>query len=185
MTEEFITGLVGAPFGVEGFVKVKLFSGETAHLKKLKRVRLRLNGSSGASADDVRLEETHQVEELRFPDAEGRYFYLKLSGINSPEAAKKLTGAEIIVPRAAAAPLKKGEYYIEDLKGLKVTASSPSGSGEVLGVIADVLDGGNGSLVEVKLLSGEARLIPFKNEFFGEIDLENGSAELLDRQVLE
>ena len=175
MTEEFIIGVVGAPFGVEGFVKVKLFSGETAHLKKLKEVHLRLKGKGIVRC----------VEALRFPDAEGRYFHMKLAGVGSPEAAKELAGAEIVVPRAAAAPLKKGEFYIEDLKGLKVIAASQSGSGEVLGVINDVLDGGNGSLIEVKLSSGEARLIPFKNEFFGEVDLEKGIAELLDRQVLE
>ena len=40
-------------------------------------------------------------------------------------------------------------------------------------------------LAEIALDSGEKRLVPFKNEFFGDIDIQNGRAVLLNRWILE
>ena len=44
MTKQFVAGIVGAPFGLKGFVKVKSLSGETEHLLRLKSVTLRRDG---------------------------------------------------------------------------------------------------------------------------------------------
>lgn len=181
MTEEFIIGLVGAPFGVEGFVKVKTFSGEAEHFKELKELRLRQNGK----------ERLYSVDELRFPNEAVQYLFLKLAGIDSPEAAKTLNGAEIIVPRANASPLKDGEFYVEDLKGLDLAAAAliqGAANGEnleVLGRITGIVEGGGGDLAEIKLVSGEVRLVPFREEFFGDINIKAGRAVLLERWILE
>jgi 16S rRNA processing protein RimM len=92
-----------------------------------------------------------------------------------------LNGAEIIVEREFAAPLKTGEFYIEDLKGLKVIG----GDGENLGHITDVVEGGGGFLAEIKLISGDIKLVPFRNEFFGEINFELCQIKLLQPWILE
>ena len=106
---------------------------------------------------------------------------MRFEGIDNPEAAVTLRGAEIIVPREFASPLKKGEYYIEDLKGLKVITLE----GKIMGQITSLAEGGNGSLAEVLLLSGEKRLAPFRKEFFGNVDLEEGKIEILEPWILE
>jgi 16S rRNA processing protein RimM len=171
MTETFTAGLVGAPFGLKGFVKVKSLSGETEHLLRLSSVSLRQEGG----------ERIREIEEA-VPALPGPFVLIKFRGIDSPEAAKTLNGAEILVKREEAAPLKSGEYYIEDLKGLAVYAAP---AGEILGLIVDVIEGGGGNLAEIRLNNGESRLIPFRGEFFGEIDLVERRAELLQRWILE
>jgi 16S rRNA processing protein RimM len=166
MVERFTAALVGPPFGLKGFVKVHSLSGEFGHLLKLKQVVLKQEGR----------EQVWEVEA-----AEGTAsLVMKFRGIDSPEAAKVLTGAELLVGRDEAAPLGRGEYYIEDLKGLEVWEGA-----EVLGSISDVLEGGGGSLVELRLRNGETRLVPFRDEFFGEVDIEGKRARLLCRWILE
>jgi len=159
---------VGPPFGLDGFVKVKPFSGESAHFSRLKSITLRQGEA----------EKTWDVAEVQ---ARENVLLMRFAGIDNPEAAGRLGGAEIIVGREYAAPLNKGEYYIEDLKGLEVIDTE----GKPLGHISDIVEGGGGQLVEVALLSGEKRFAPFRNEFFGEVTLSDGKIVLLEPWILE
>jgi len=106
---------------------------------------------------------------------------IRFAGIDNPEKAALLKGAEIIAPRENAAPLKEGEYYVEDLKGIEVIDKE----GKALGHIVAVMEGGGGNLAEIKLLSGGSRLAPFRNEFFGDVNLEEGKIVLLESWILE
>jgi 16S rRNA processing protein RimM len=170
LTEEFVVGLVGSPFGLKGFVKVKPLSGEIDHLLKLQSITIRQNNR----------EEVRNIEESA-PSLPG--LIIKFAGIDSPEAAKTLAGAELLAGRAQASPLAPGEFYIEDLKGAAVVTNAPET--EILGHITDIIEGGNGDLAEIKLPNGELRLVPFRREFFGEINPEKGQAILLNRWILE
>jgi 16S rRNA processing protein RimM len=109
---------------------------------------------------------------------------MKFQGMDTPEAVGALKGAKLMADRSQAVPLKEGEFYVEDLKGLAVIAAD-SPSDEALGHITDILEGGNGELAELRLLSGELRLVPFRNEFFGDISIEKGRVVLLERWILE
>jgi 16S rRNA processing protein RimM len=168
VTGQFVVGLVGIPFGVKGFVKVRSLSGENAHIRGLDAVLLR-TGSG---------EKRYEVEETV---VSGRTLMMKFRGIDSPEAAKALTGAELVAGRDHAAPLNEGEFYIADLRGIPVALPS----GEPVGEITDVFEGGGGFLAEIRLPSGEPRLVPFRNEFFGEIDPQNRKAVLWEGWILE
>ncbi|MCL2557483.1 MAG: ribosome maturation factor RimM [Treponema sp.] len=168
MTEQFVAGVVGAPFGVKGFVKVKPLSGESAHLLRLKSVTLRQGGATRTLAVAESAEAAPAV-------------IMRFAGFDSPEAARALTGAEIIVSREDAAPLGPGEFYVEDLKGVEVF----SAEGEALGKIVAVIEGGGGDLAELRLADGSSRLVPFRDEFFAEVDAEKGRATLLCPWVLE
>jgi len=164
----FTLGLVGAPFGLKGFVKVKSHSGETGHFSRLEKITLRQGEK----------EETWELAEIVCREDT---LLMRFAGIDSPEAAARFKGAEIIAARENAAPLKEGEYYIEDLKGLEVVSTE----GETLGHITDVLEGGGGNLAEVELFSGERRLAPFRKEFFGDIDLKGGKIVMLEPRMLD
>jgi 16S rRNA processing protein RimM len=111
----------------------------------------------------------------------GESLLVKLKGIDTPETAKTLKGAEIVTGRENAAPLGPDEYYIGDMQGITVVSQD----GEVLGQVTDVLEGGGGDLVEMRLPSGELRLVPFRKEFFGDVSPEQGRAVLLCRWILE
>jgi 16S rRNA processing protein RimM len=164
----FILGRIGPPFGLKGFVKVKPFSGETNHFSNLEKVTLKY----GEKEEAWCIAETATHEGI---------VLIRFAGIDSPEKAARLKGAEIIAPRESAAPLKEGEYYIEDLKGLELI----NGEGKTLGHIVAITEGGGGNLAEVKLLSGAKRLAPFRKEFFGDVNLEEGKIVLLETWVLE
>jgi len=172
VTEKFIIGLAGAPFGVKGFIKIHPLSGEIEHLLKLKSVIVSKDGR----------EQTLQIEESApaLPDV-----VMRFAGIDSPEKAKTLTGAQLIAGREQATPLGKGEFYIEDLKGLPVTAENSAGASEIIGNITDIIEGGGGELAEIKLSNGEKRLIPFRKEFFPEINPEKGRVVLKNLWILE
>jgi 16S rRNA processing protein RimM len=177
LTGRFVAALVGAPFGIAGRVKIQSLSGETEHLLALKTAVLRRDGR----------EQIYQVEEIT-PSP----LTMKFAGIGSPEAAKALRGAEILVDRSRAAPLGEGEFYIEDLKGLKVflreNAGEPGESpknGDPVGEITGIMEGGGGFLAEIALPTGEKKLIPLRDEFFGGIDPEQGRAELIQGWILE
>jgi len=159
---------VGAPFGIKGFVKVKPFSGEIGHFSRLHSVTLR-QGSN---------EKIRDIAEI-VPRRE--FLLMRFAGIDNPEAAAVLKGAEIIAEREYAAPLNEGEYYVEDLKGLEVV----NGEGKAFGHITDVVEGGGGELVEIMLPSGEKRFVPFRKEFFGEVNLEGSSIVLFEPWVLD
>ena len=168
MNEKFIIGLIGAPFGIKGFVKVRPLSGEIEHLLKLESVVVCKDGK----------ERLLDIEEAA-PALPG--VVIKFAGINNPDEAKALNGAQLIAGREQAAPLTDGEFYIEDLKGLPVT----TGNGETIGHITDIIEGGGGELAEIRLSDGEKRLVPFRHEFFSEISPEKGRLILQNLWILE
>jgi len=180
MTEKFIAGIIGSAFGVDGFVKIRPLSGEIEHLLNLQSAIISINGKETA----LRIEE---IKAAGAANASSPSLLIHFAGINSPEAAKTLNGALLIVNREQAAPLDEGEFYIEDLKGLSVvTADECAGeNGGVIGNISDVIEGGNGELVEILLLNGNKRFVPFKKEFFPEILPEKGRLLLKNLWILD
>jgi len=175
MTEQFVVGIVGAPFGLKGFVKVKPLSGEIDHLLKLTSVTLRHDGKE----QSFLIEETAAI-----PPAVA----IRFAGYHSPEAAKALQGAQLIVDRQDAAPLQPGEFYIEDLKGLTVITAEPphpSSSSVALGCLINIIEGGGGDLAEIRLQNGETRLVPFRAEFLTNIDLAQKQITLQNLWILE
>lgn len=172
MTELFVIGVVGSSYGVRGHVKVHVPSGETSHLRALKKVELRLGG-------------TRRIYEVQETAHAASSFVMKFRGIDSPEVAQTLRGAELVADRDHAAPLGKDEFYIEDLKGLSVLLAEAGN--ERIGEILDVLEGGGGQLVEITLdesQGGGRRLVPFRDEFFGRIDTAARTAVLRERWML-
>jgi 16S rRNA processing protein RimM len=168
LTDKFIIGQVGSPFGVKGFVKVRSFSGEIDHLLKLQSVIVSKDGKER----ELRIEEAAPAAPA---------VLLRFEGIDSPEKAKTLGGAQLLAGREQAAPLNEGEFYIEDLKGLPIVDES----NQSIGVLIDIIEGGGGELAEIKLSGGETRLVPFRNEFFSEISPVNGRLVLKNLWVLE
>ena len=145
---------------------MRSLSGEYGHLKKLKQVVLRTEKG----------EKVYEVEESA--DLSGA-LAMKFKGIETPEAAKALSGGELVVGREDAAPLNAGEFYAEDLRAMEVVCQ-----GEAVGLVAGVIEGGGGSLIEVRLLSGETRFVPFRDEFVGDISLKTNRLELLNTWIL-
>jgi 16S rRNA processing protein RimM len=123
-------------------------------------------------------EKSYKIKEFLH---QGTGLLVKFNGIESPEDAKKIIGAELLVEREKAAPLKTDEFYIEDLKGISVLLEN----NKIIGEISDIIEGGGTFLAEICLNSKEKRLVPFRNEFFGEISIEKKTIILLNDWILE
>ncbi|GHV95962.1 ribosome maturation factor RimM [Spirochaetia bacterium] len=190
MTEKFIIALIGAPFGLKGQVKVRPLSGDIENLLKLQSVAVRHHSQEGPGTTERIL----QIEES-FPQPPA--VLMKFAGFDTPEAAKALQGAELLADREHASPLQPGEFYIEDLRGLAVTAApgeAAAPEGKIIGHITDIIEGGGGELAEIRLLAenadegvvadGELKLVPFRREFFAEISPEKGRVVLKNLWIL-
>jgi 16S rRNA processing protein RimM len=196
MTEQFVVGVVRGSHGISGEFKVESTSGEYGHFARMEEVVL----SDGNSRKSFRIESIKTGSSI---------LYMKLQGINSPEDAAFYNGWKIVVPRKNAHKLQKNEWYIEDLKGCfvwykKETADSTAPAFDeesCVGTVTNVLEGGSGYLVEILLSescgflsrsvkfdrNGKSRkvFVPFKDEFIGEVDVENKKMRLMHLWILE
>ena len=191
--ERLVVGFIRGSHGFSGESKVESASGEYEHLLKLQEVTLRHGESS---------KET-KVESVSLGHAVA---YVKFAGINSDTEIRKYNGWEIVADRKYCKPLKKDEWYIEDLRDCSLVYEgkddpATSVAPKVVGTITDVLEGGAGYLLEVSLsesctcisddikftASGKPRkvLIPFNNEHVGKVDVENGTVQLMHLWILE
>ncbi|CCA92297.1 ribosome maturation factor RimM [Novosphingobium sp. PP1Y] len=124
---------VSGAHGVTGEVRLKLFGEGVAALKRYRAFndstltlkKLRDDGKGGAIA--------------RFEEVADR------------NAAEKLRGTALTVPRSAMPELEDGEYYFADLIGL----AAVSDTGEALGTCVAVENFGAGDVVEIERPPGE------------------------------
>lgn len=202
MTEHFVVGIVQGPHGLLGEFKVESTSGEYEHFSRIKEVTLTDGNAS-------------QVFSVEYTKEAAQTLYMKLVGIDSPEKALRFNRWHIVVPRKYARPLQKGEWYIEDLKGCAVWYGQTDQHKEAaqkkaqivlskentVGKVTNVLEGGQGYLVEIVLSEGCTLLaqdikctksgnprtvyVPFKDQFIGAVDVEAKTMQLMHLWILE
>jgi 16S rRNA processing protein RimM len=83
-------------------------------------------------------------------------------------AAERLRGTELTVPRSALPPLAEGEYYHADLLGL----AAVSADGDPLGTIVAIDDFGAGDVIEIERPDGKRFMVPMRAEAVPEWDAE-------------
>lgn len=71
-------------------------------------------------------------------------------------AAERLRGTELTVPRSALPPLEEGEYYHTDLLGLPVVSTA----GDPLGTVIAIDDFGAGDVIEVERPDKKRFMVP-------------------------
>ncbi|MBO8451079.1 MAG: 16S rRNA processing protein RimM [Spirochaetes bacterium] len=167
---ELVTAFIRSPHGVKGFMRVESASGETGHLSALPSVLVRLGRDDGQVF-------AYDVEETAGSAAA---FLMKFAGIDTPEDAKLLSGAEILVERDKACPLREGEVYVRDLCQCDLVYG-----GSAVGRIIGVTEGGGGDLLEVALPEGRRCFVPFQNAFIGDVNPEQKTVCLLHRWILD
>jgi 16S rRNA processing protein RimM len=164
--DKIAIGKIRTSHGVQGFVKVLSFSGQTDHFLKLREFVLKKDGKVKVFA----------VESIK---ASGSTVFAKLKGIENPEVAKTYSGWEIWVPEEFAAKLGDEEYYLKDLNGSDIV-----NSGKVLGKIVGISENSINDLLEVKTETG-VYIIPFKEQYIGNVDILSNTVELKAVWLLE
>ena len=140
---------VAGAHGVNGEVRLKLFSDSVESLSRHKKVHV--------GGVERRL---LSVRDAKNPVA-------RIEGIDDRSAAEALRGSLVEVDRSALPPLQQGEYYHADLIGLPAFDRQ----GAPIGTVGAVENYGAGDLLEVEGADGKRSLIPFKQ---GIADLEDG-----------
>lgn len=83
-------------------------------------------------------------------------------------AAERLRGTELTVPRSALPPLAEGEYYHADLLGLAAVSTD----GETLGAVVAIDDFGAGDVIEIERPDGKRFMVPMRAEAVPEWNAE-------------
>ena len=83
-------------------------------------------------------------------------------------AAERLRGTELTVPRSALPPLADGEYYHVDLLGLACVSTT----GEALGRVVAIDDFGAGDVIEIERPDGKRFMVPMRPVAVPEWDAE-------------
>ncbi len=150
-------GVITTTHGVRGEVKVFPTTDDPARFKKLKNVVL----DTGREKIDLEIAGVKFFKNM---------VILKFKGIDNINDVEKYRKKSLYVTRENAVKLKKNEYFIADLIGLKVESEE----GEDLGSLSDVLQTGAN---DVYVLSKEGTsdiLLPAIKECVKEVDIEGG-----------
>lgn len=157
MQDKFQVGVIASVHGIKGEVKVYPTTDEPAKFKKLKTVWMK----TAKEEKEITLQGVKFFKNM---------VIVKFEGIDSPEEARVYRGATLWIPREAAVPLKKNEYYHADLIGLSVFAED----GEALGKLTDVLETGANDVYEITLPDKRTVLFPAIRDCVKEVDLDAG-----------
>jgi len=149
-----VLGKFGAPFGVQGWVKVISFTEPPEGIASYRAWRIGSSDTRRSILDWKRV---------------GRgQIAVQLDGVLSPEAARLLTGEPISVERGELRELPSGEYYREDLLGLEAV----NRDGQPLGIVDGFLELPAHAVV---VLRGEReRLVPLVSGRLVTVDLAAG-----------
>ena len=150
-------GVITTTHGVRGEVKVFPTTDDANRFKKLKHVIL----DTGKEQLDLEITQVKFFKNL---------VILKFKGIDNINEIEKYKGKSLYVTRENAIKLKKNEYFIADLIGLKAVTED----GTELGSVTDVLQTGANDVYVVKQPDGEEVLIPAIKDCVLNVDLEAG-----------
>lgn len=148
-----VMGRVRAPFGVRGWIRVQPYTEKMESL--LAYPRWWLEDRSGWQAHTVTEAATH-----------GTSLIAHLEGCGDRDAAARLKGCNVAIPREQLPAPAAGEFYWADLLGLKVI----NVRGKALGLVEGLLDTGAGVVLKV----GDKHLLPFAETVVREVDREGG-----------
>ena len=154
--KDFISiGKITNFFGIKGEAKVG-YSNES-QLKNAKKVYL---------LDDISKKEL-TIQNLRFHK---NFAIVKFSEIDNINDLIQFKGQRIFISKKQALKqLDNNEYLIQDLIGCSVLNEK----GEKLGSIVDISTNSSQDLLNIKNLIGQVSLVPFVEEFFPLVDIEN------------
>lgn len=155
MEQRLQIGIITTTHGLRGEVKVYPTTDDANRFRKLKEVILDCG------------------KEQRILEIEGVKFFkqlviLKFKGLDDINDVEKFHQCGLYVDRKDAVRLKKDEYFIADLIGMKVVREDDSD----LGVLKDVITTGANDVYDVTLAGGRSLLIPAIRECILEVDVE-------------
>jgi 16S rRNA processing protein RimM len=146
-------GVLRRPHGTKGEIFLAPYNRQARTLAEWPcPVAVRL---TSGSADDASASEAIDVDLVAVrPVHEG--YLVRLAGRDSRESLAALVGWQVHLPRQAFAPLREGEFYVDDTVGCEVFQAS----GTCLGRVKGVFWNGAQDVMAVVAEDGTERLLP-------------------------
>ena len=161
MEEFFQVGVITATHGIHGEVKVFPTTDDPNRFKKLKKVLL----DTGAQKLEL------EVAGVKFFK---KFVILKFKEFDDINQVEKYRKCPLLVTRENAVRLKKNEYFIADLIGLKVYTEDEN----FLGTLEDVMQTGANDVYQIRLKDGRQLLLPAIKECVLDVDVEAGRMKI-------
>lgn len=154
--EDFLQiGVISSTHGIKGEVKVYPTTDDVNRFKKLKEVYL-----------DIGKERLIlHPESVKFFK---QFVILKFKEFNNINEIEQYRNKSLLVDRQNAVKLRKDEYFIADLIGLKVITDE----NRQLGILKDVLQTGANDVYIVEMPDGKEVLLPAIKECVLNVDME-------------
>ncbi len=157
MEEMFQVGVITSTHGVRGEVKVFPTTDDAARFKRLKEVVL----------DTGKEQLTLQIESVKFFK---NMVILKFKGIDNINDVEKYRQKSLYVTRKNAVKLRRDEYFIADLMGLKVLDEEE----QEIGILREVMETGANDVYVIDLNDGRELLLPAIKQCVLSVDVEAG-----------
>jgi len=157
MEDMFQVGIITSTHGVRGEVKVFPTTDDPRRFKRLKQVIL------NTGKEQITLE----LESVKFFK---QFVILKFKGIDNINDVEKYRKSTLHVLRKDAVALRRDEYFIADLMGLRVLDED---SAEI-GVLESVMETGANDVYVIKLHDDRELLLPAIKQCVLEVDVEAG-----------
>jgi 16S rRNA processing protein RimM len=147
-----LVGRFGRPHGVRGEVRLQSFTQDPGAIAGY---------GPFASADGSRL---FELESCR---PQGDVFVAAVKGVHDRTAAETLTNIDLYVPRERLPAPQEDEFFQADLVGCHVVTEDGADYGTVTGIA----NYGAGDILDIRLVDGEAVMLPFRRIFVPEVDI--------------
>lgn len=161
MEKMFQVGIITSTHGVHGEVKVFPTTDDVRRFKRLKEVIL----------DTGKEQITLEVEGAKFSK---QLVILKFKGIDNINDVEKYRQKSLYVTRENAVRLRRDEYFIADLMGLRVHDED----GAEIGFLREVMETGANDVYVIDLDDGRELLLPAIKECVLNVDVEAGFVQI-------
>lgn len=152
-TKRILIGEITTVHGIKGYVKVRSYVDDETLLE----------GDHVYTSDT-----TNSTLKLTLKNALKGDWVAHVSGVNDRNLAETLRGTKLYVDRAALPDTDDDEFYIEDLKGLRVIDNEARD----IGIIEDIVNFGAGDLLDIKPPKGQNFYLSFQDETILKIDMD-------------
>ena len=160
---------IGAPKGLKGCLKIHLLSDSSLDSFKDFYLFSQENFNKDKSKY-LALDNNSIIKDNPKDKSSKAKLLLKISGVNSPEDARKYVNNIICVKRESLPRLNPGEYYWSDLEGMSVLNLQDI----YLGKVDYLLEtGSNDVMLVVNKEDNKTRCLPFLSPYLIEVDLES------------
>lgn len=148
-------GAITQTHGLRGEVKVFPTTDDVKRFKKLKEVIL----------DTGKEKMALEIENVRFFK---QFAILKFKGFDNINDIERYKGKSLYVTRENAVKLRKDEYFIADLIGVKIYDEQDA----YMGMLKDVIVTGANDVYEIALEDGRTLLLPAIKQCVLDVDME-------------